>query len=126
MNSISCWWKSTPFTFHGHRAELYAARVAKCLAGVEGREKVELVIRPRSNINENPPEPHNQQAPPPPPPQQNQDSQEDQKDEEEKEDEDDKEDENEQDRIREEFIFDAEGGLINEKLLFFAQQARRC
>uniref|UniRef100_A0A7N0ZTC4 Mg-protoporphyrin IX chelatase n=1 Tax=Kalanchoe fedtschenkoi TaxID=63787 RepID=A0A7N0ZTC4_KALFE len=117
----------------GHRAELYAARVAKCLAAVEGREKVtvddlkkavELVILPRSNINENPPDPQNQQPPPPPPPQQNQDSQEDQEDEE-KEDEDDKEDENEQDQIPEEFIFDAEGGLIDEKLLFFAQQAQR-
>uniref|UniRef100_A0A7N0ZT04 Chromo domain-containing protein n=1 Tax=Kalanchoe fedtschenkoi TaxID=63787 RepID=A0A7N0ZT04_KALFE len=69
-------------------------------------------------------DPQNQQPPPPPPPQQNQDSQEDQKDEEEKEDEDDKEDENEQDQIREKFIFDAECGLIDEKLLFLRSKLR--
>ncbi|MBA0708409.1 hypothetical protein Golax_023537, partial [Gossypium laxum] len=88
----------------GHRAELYAARVAKCLAALEGRERVgvddlkkavkysyydfapvELVILPRSIVNENPPDQQNQQPPPPPPPPQNEDSGEEQNEEEEQE-----------------------------------------
>ncbi|KAG5517482.1 hypothetical protein RHGRI_038027 [Rhododendron griersonianum] len=131
----------------GHRAELYAARVAKCLAAFEGREKVyvddlkkavkflfidlqinfvvELVILPRSINNENPPEQQNQPPPPPPPPQ-NQDSAEEQNEEEDdQEDENDEENEEQQDQIPEEFIFDAEGDLVDEKLLFFAQQAQK-
>ncbi|XP_015690121.2 magnesium-chelatase subunit ChlD, chloroplastic [Oryza brachyantha] len=121
----------------GHRAELYAARVAKCLAAMEGREKVyvddlkkavELVILPRSILSDNPQEQQDQQPPPPPPPPpppQDQDSQENQDEEEEEEQEDDEENEQQDQQIPEEFIFDPDGGIVDDKLLFFAQQAQR-
>ncbi|XWS73603.1 hypothetical protein CRYUN_Cryun02cG0143000 [Craigia yunnanensis] len=112
----------------GHRAELYAARVAKCLAALEGREivNVELVILPCSIINENPPDQQNQQPPPPPPFPQNEESGEKLNEEEDQEDESDQENKQQQEQIPEEFIFDAEGGLVDEKLLFLAQKAQRC
>ncbi|PKU86063.1 magnesium-chelatase subunit ChlD, chloroplastic [Dendrobium catenatum] len=120
----------------GHRAELYASRVAKCLTALEGRDKVgvddlkkavELVIIPRSTSNTNPQEQQNQPPPPPPPPPppQSQDKSEDQNEEEEQEEEEDKENEQQEQQIPDEFIFDAEGGIMDEKLLFFAQQAQR-
>ncbi|MCD7447664.1 hypothetical protein HAX54_032283 [Datura stramonium] len=72
----------------GHRAELYAARVAKCLAAIDGRDRVNVDDLKKS-------------------------------------DEKDEENEQQQDQVPDEFIFDAEGGLVDEKLLFFAQQAQR-
>lgn len=117
----------------GHRAELYASRVARSLAALEGRDKVgvddlkkavELVIIPRSTVNENPQEKQDQPPPPPPPPQ-NQDPAEDQNEEEKDEEDDGDNEQQEEEQVPDEFIFDAEGGLVDSKLLFVAQQAQR-
>ncbi len=107
----------------GHRAEIFAERVACVHAALDERTRVEaedlkraveLVIIPRSKLVEMPPD----EPPPPPPPQ---DQQEDEQEEDEQEDEED----NAPPAIPEEFVFDAEGVLLDPNLLYFAQLAKR-
>jgi len=134
----------------GHRAEVFAAKIARAHAALNGREfanaddvkmGIKLAILPRIRVQQSQMEEEQEEAPPPPPPQQQMDEEIDpdeppeQEDKEEEDQEDDKEEDKEeeeqeeeedlQDELPEEFMISAEGAIVDDDLLKFQNKQKK-
>ncbi|GKZ01118.1 hypothetical protein MPSEU_001063400 [Mayamaea pseudoterrestris] len=130
----------------GHRAEIFAAEVARANAALEGRQvtsddlrlAVKLAIAPRGTFINTPMDDNDMQMPPPPPPpppamdEQKQDEDQTDQEEEDKPDEDEKEDEEESEEqapdvpeVPQEFMFDIDATPMDPDLIEFSNRERK-
>jgi magnesium chelatase subunit D len=115
----------------GHRAELFAVRVAKAHAALEGRNTVnaedlrravELVIVPRSTVVPQAPE---QQASPPPPPTADSDNNPEPENQQEETEPEEPPESDQAPSIPEEFVFDPDGVILDPEVMYFTQAINR-